>query len=106
MHVIVTLASHPSVDWFLQKQTDVSMLETEKKKKGVKKSKRRKQEESQQNDADIEAQILAKKGRSTASVRCQIQANSNRSFVLMYMLPPLFYSKNKSTRTTAFNSQI
>ncbi|KAG5266789.1 hypothetical protein AALO_G00236230 [Alosa alosa] len=47
------------------KQTDVSMLETEKKKKGrVKKSKRRKQEEFQENDADIEAQILAKKAKT------------------------------------------
>ncbi|XP_041921938.1 nuclear valosin-containing protein-like [Alosa sapidissima] len=49
------------------KQTDVSMLETEKKKKGrVKKSKRRKQEEFQENDADIEAQILAKKAKTKA----------------------------------------
>ncbi|XP_042560882.1 nuclear valosin-containing protein-like isoform X2 [Clupea harengus] len=55
----------PSVN----KQTDVSMLETEKKKKGkLKRSKRKKQEESQENDADIEAQILAKKANTKAPV--------------------------------------
>lgn len=49
------------------KQTDVSMLEIEKKKKGgLKKSKRRKQGDSQENDADIEAQILAKKAKAKA----------------------------------------
>ena len=46
------------------------MLETEKKKKGkLKRSKRKNQEESQENDADIEAQILAKKGNSPSLYR-------------------------------------
>lgn len=83
-HYLVKLASYLSDDWCFQKQTDVSMLETEKKKKGgLKKSKRRKQEDSQENDGDIEAQILAKKGRSPANVRCQAQANNNCSFMSM-----------------------
>lgn len=67
------------------------MLEVEKKKKGgLKKSKRRKQEESQENDADIEAQILAKKGISPANIRCQIQTNNNCSFMLMRMFFTFF----------------
>lgn len=50
------------------RQTDVSMLESDKttKKKGLKKSKRRKASESKGNDGDIEASIMSKKAKTKA----------------------------------------
>ncbi|XP_063048322.1 nuclear valosin-containing protein-like isoform X2 [Engraulis encrasicolus] len=66
-NILIDLCDEEPSSPSTNKQTDVSMLEAEKKKKGgSKKLKRRKQERSQGDDADIEAQILAKKEKTKA----------------------------------------